>query len=187
MKRVLLAAIIITMLTSNVHASEFRISSGFGPRVNPITGNWQFHPGIDIPAPIGTPVVSIADGNVAYAGWYKGYGIIVQIKHADGSVAQYGHLSGYHRDLAPGVKVSKGQIIGLVGSTGMSTGPHLDFRLFTNDGRYVNPEVLFGLRPTGKKTGGKGTMRSMAKNFQPKQQSTEKRCIAGIETGSIEN
>lgn len=186
MKRSLFLPLLIVFLATYAAAYEPRVSSGFGLRINPITGNWQFHPGIDIAAPIGTPVVSIADGTLAYAGWYKGYGIIVQILHDDGSVSQYGHLSGYHRNLESGARVEKGQVIGIVGSTGRSTGPHLDFRMFTNDGRYVNPEILFGLKPTAKKAVGKGKSRSVAKHFLPNRKSSGKSMIAGIATGSIE-
>lgn len=186
MKRALLLTLLLTFIATNVHTANPRISSGFGMRINPITGNWQFHPGIDIAAPVGTPVVSIADGTLAYAGWYKGYGIIVQILHDDGSVSQYGHLSGYHRNLESGARVEKGQVIGLVGSTGRSTGPHLDFRMFTNDGRYVNPEVLFGLKTTSKKALGKRKSRSVTNHFLPNRKSSGTSMIAGIATGSIE-
>jgi murein DD-endopeptidase MepM/ murein hydrolase activator NlpD len=116
-----------------------RISSGYSKsRLHPILGERRPHLGVDYAAPEGTPVWAVADGTVATAGWNGGYGKQVVLKHVKGYQSLYGHLS----RIAPGVQKGKSirqkQIIGYVGSTGLSTGPHLDFRL-TKSGAYHNP------------------------------------------------
>lgn len=115
-----------------------RISSGFSwSRLHPILRIYRPHLGIDYAAPIGTPIWAVAEGTIIFAGWNGGFGRYVKIKHAGGITTSYGHLSGYARGIRKGVKVKQGQTIGYVGSTGLSTGPHLDFRV-TRNGRYVN-------------------------------------------------
>ena len=116
-----------------------RITSFFTKRrFHPILRKYRPHHGIDYAAPYGTPVSSVADGVVLYAGWKGGYGKFVQIRHANGYVTGYGHLSRIARGIRRGVRVKQGQVIGYVGSTGLSTGPHLHFEMKFN-GRYVNP------------------------------------------------
>lgn len=113
-----------------------RISSGYGYRRHPILGRRHFHGGIDYAAPTGTPVRSVADGTVTLAGRYGANGKIVKIKHSGGYESFYLHLS---RILVRrGARVGQNTIIGKVGSTGRSTGPHLDFRL-KRHGKYLNP------------------------------------------------
>ena len=113
-----------------------RLTSGFGNRFHPILGYVRFHDGVDLAASAGTPIVAAADGRVVGAGWRGGYGQQVQIAHADGVDTLYGHMS---RIAAyAGELVHKGQVIGYVGSTGLSTGPHLHFEV-TKNGRPVNP------------------------------------------------
>jgi len=115
-----------------------RISSGFSRnRFHPILRIYRPHLGIDYAAPIGTPVWTVADGTVTFVGWKGGYGRYIKIKHAQGITTSYGHLSRYAKGIKKGTKVKQGQTIGYVGSTGLSTGPHLDFRI-TQNGRYVN-------------------------------------------------
>lgn len=115
-----------------------RISSHFTTaRRHPILKYVRPHLGIDYAAPTGTPVSSIADGTVTKAQYNGGFGHYVEIRHANGYVTSYGHLSKYGRGIKRGVRVSQGQIIGYVGSTGLSTGPHLDFRIKKN-GRFFN-------------------------------------------------
>ena len=113
-----------------------RMTSGFGNRFHPILGYVRFHDGVDLAASAGTPIVAAADGRVVGAGWRGGYGQQVQIAHADGISTLYGHMS---RIAAyAGEIVHKGEVIGYVGSTGLSTGPHLHFEV-TKNGRPVNP------------------------------------------------
>jgi murein DD-endopeptidase MepM/ murein hydrolase activator NlpD len=116
-----------------------RISSSFTfARYHPILHITRPHPGIDYAAPIGTPIWSVASGRVAYAGWANGFGRLVKIEHANGYESYYGHLSRFASGLHVGQTVHQKQIIGYVGTSGLSTGPHVCFRI-TKDGRYVNP------------------------------------------------
>lgn len=115
-----------------------RISSYFSKaRRHPILKIVRPHLGIDYAAPAGTPVSSVADGTVTFVGWKGGYGRYVEVRHALGYVTTYGHLSRYARGLKRGKRVKQGDVIAYVGSSGLSSGPHLDFRVRA-DGRYVN-------------------------------------------------
>ncbi|PSB54831.1 M23 family metallopeptidase [Chamaesiphon polymorphus] len=102
-----------------------RTTSRFGWRTHPLTGTRRFHSGIDIGAPSGTPVVATATGTVVSAGWNGGYGKAIVIQHNDTLQTLYGHLS--EISVQPGQQITQGTVIGLVGSTGNSTGPHLHF------------------------------------------------------------
>lgn len=115
-----------------------RISSFFGNRYHPIRRLRALHQGIDYAAPIGTPVSCVADGRVISAGWSGGYGRLVRVGHRDGYETRYGHLSGFGKGVKTGAPVTQGQIIGYVGSTGLSTGPHLHYEV-RKFGRPVNP------------------------------------------------
>jgi murein DD-endopeptidase MepM/ murein hydrolase activator NlpD len=113
-----------------------RITSGFGVRIHPILRFARFHRGIDFGAGHGTPIVAAADGRVSRAGWAGGYGRQVRLVHAGGIVTSYSHMS---RAVAePGSFVRQGQLIGYVGSSGLSTGPHLHYEVYRN-GVAVNP------------------------------------------------
>ena len=115
-----------------------RISSYFSNRrFHPILKYYRPHLGIDYAAPIGTPVSTIGDGVVVYAGWKGGYGRFVKIRHSGSYYTTYAHLSRYGRGIKKGRRVKQGSVIGYVGSSGLSTGPHLDFRIIRN-GRFVN-------------------------------------------------
>jgi len=115
-----------------------RISSYFSSRrFHPILKYYRPHFGIDYAAPLGSPVVSIGDGVVTYMGWNGDYGRFVKIRHTNGYYSTYGHLSRYGRGVKEGVKVKQGQVVGYVGASGLSTGPHLDFRMIRN-GKFVN-------------------------------------------------
>ncbi|HEX6257791.1 MAG TPA: M23 family metallopeptidase [Euzebyales bacterium] len=108
------------------------VTSGFGTRTHPITGEVRLHTGLDLGAPSGTPVAAAAAGVVASAGWMGGYGNAIDVRHPDGTTTRYAHLS---RILVRGgQRVAAGQGIGLVGSTGLSTGPHLHFEVRTAAG-----------------------------------------------------
>jgi hypothetical protein len=113
-----------------------RLTSGFGERFHPILGYERFHAGLDLAAAAGTPIVAAADGKVVSAGWTGGYGQAVEIAHAGGIETLYGHMSRIAAH--SGEIVHRGELIGYVGSTGLSTGPHLHFQVMKN-GRAVNP------------------------------------------------
>ncbi len=113
-----------------------RITSGFGYRRHPILGYKKMHTGMDFGAPYGAPIYAATDGVIAYAGRKGGYGNFVQINHGGGLATGYGHMS--RIATRPGQRVRQGQIIGYVGSTGLSTGPHLHYELYRN-GRHINP------------------------------------------------
>lgn len=119
-----------------------RISSGFTyHRKHPVTGKVKAHTGVDYAAPKGTPVMSIGDGTVVSKGWFGGGGNTVKIRHNSVYTTAYLHLSRYAPGIKPGVRVSQGDVIGYVGSTGLSTGPHLDFRVWKN-GTPINPLTM---------------------------------------------
>lgn len=116
-----------------------RISSKFSRgRKHPILGGILPHYGVDYAAPSGTPVWAVADGTVVSCGWGGGFGKQVVLRHPNGYMTYYGHLSGYGPGIRKGIRVKQKQIIGYVGSTGLSTGPHLDYRM-AKDGRFKNP------------------------------------------------
>ena len=116
-----------------------RISSKFNrARVHPILGGVRPHFGVDYAAPPGTPIWAVGDGTVVSCGWNSGFGKQVILRHRNGYMTCYGHLSGYGAGMKAGKTVKQKQVIGYVGSTGFSTGPHLDYRLL-KDGVYKNP------------------------------------------------
>jgi len=116
-----------------------RISSGYtNARLHPITKKWTAHQQVDYAAPSGTPVVASARGTVTQASWAGGWGNMVRMKHDNGYTTHYGHLSAFAKGIRSGVHVVQGQLIGYVGSTGWSTGPHLDYGMKQN-GTPVNP------------------------------------------------
>lgn len=112
------------------------ITSGFGLRRHPVFGIEHFHSGVDIGATWGSPVLAAAEGQVIYTGWFGGYGKIVVVDHGGGVSTLYAHL--FEILVAPGTAVRRGQVVGRVGTTGYSTGPHLHFEVRI-DGRPVDP------------------------------------------------
>lgn len=115
---------------------DFRVSSGFGIRNDPFTGGLAMHEGLDFTASSGTSVVATARGTVSRSGWDLGYGNVVEVQHAEGFSTRYAHLS--KRIAQVGDVVERGGILGEVGSTGRSTGPHLHYEVFNKD-RVINP------------------------------------------------
>ena len=129
-----------------------RLSSSYGKRKHPILGYTKLHTGTDFAAPTGTPIMASGDGKVIKAGWCGGGGNCVKIKHNSKYQTVYAHMSKFGRGIKRGVRVKQGQIIGYVGSTGMSTGPHLHYEVIEN-GKKVNSQKL--KLPSGKILKGK--------------------------------
>lgn len=113
-----------------------RLTSSYGYRVHPLSGRGSNHHGIDLAVNTGTPVVTTSAGEVAFAGWSGGYGLLVVVDHGGGIQTRYGHLS--HIAVTPGMGLEQGQLIGRSGSTGRSTGPHVHYEVRV-DGRPVDP------------------------------------------------
>ena len=122
---------------SPVHGN-YRFTSGFGPRRDPFTGGRRMHSGLDFAGPHGTPITATADGTVTFAGWASGYGRMVKIQHSFGIETRYAHLSSI--TVKVGQKVSRGDKIGGMGSTGRSTGVHLHYEVRVGE-KAVNPMV----------------------------------------------
>jgi murein DD-endopeptidase MepM/ murein hydrolase activator NlpD len=124
-----------------------RISSHFShSRMHPILKYRRPHLGVDYAAPTGTPVEALGNGKVSFAGRKGGYGNLVIIDHSHGYTTMYAHLNGFAKGITKGTSVKQGQLIGFVGSTGLSTGPHLDFRV-KKDGKFIDP-LSIKLQPT---------------------------------------
>ena len=112
--------------------------SGFGGRRHPILGFVKMHTGVDWATPYGTPIFASGNGVVEKVGWEGGYGKYVRLRHNNGYETAYGHMSAYAKGMEPGKRVRQGQVIGFVGSTGMSTGAHVHYEILVN-GRFVDP------------------------------------------------
>jgi len=122
-----------------------RISSRFGSRYHPVLKRRRMHDGLDIPKPYGTPIYPARSGRIIEAGWHDGYGQLVIIKHNNGETTRYGHMS--KTMVRVGDMVQRGKtMIGRVGSTGISTGPHLHFEVRDKNGKAVNPAAKIGKR-----------------------------------------
>ncbi len=116
-----------------------RVTSGFGGRIHPIAREWRQHKGVDYAAPTGTPVRTVGDGVIEFAGTQRGYGNVIEVKHRDGKSTLFAHLSKI--GVTQGQKVEQGDVIGAVGSTGYSTGPHLHFE-FRINGEHHDPLTI---------------------------------------------
>jgi murein DD-endopeptidase MepM/ murein hydrolase activator NlpD len=112
--------------------------SGFGTRKHPVLGYVRAHTGVDWAAPIGTPIYASGNGTIEKMGWEGGYGRYIRMRHANGYETAYGHMSAFAKGVDVGKTVRQGQIIGFVGSTGLSTGPHLHYEIIINT-RFVDP------------------------------------------------
>ncbi len=123
-------------IPSRMPLSDSKLTSGFGMRNHPVTGGRRAHKGIDLSAPTGTPIYATADGRISKADWFSSYGLYVSIEHGASLQTRYAHMS--KLAVANGQMVKKGDIIGYVGSTGRSTGPHLHYEV-RMDGKAVNP------------------------------------------------
>jgi murein DD-endopeptidase MepM/ murein hydrolase activator NlpD len=114
----------------------YNLSSQYQSRINPISGRGEFHSGLDIPAPVGAPIVAAEAGTVIYSGWMNGYGLTVVIDHGEGLCSLYGHNSAL--SVLEGDEAERGQTVARAGSTGYSTGPHCHFEVRI-DGKHVDP------------------------------------------------
>ena len=133
-----------------------RITSSYGRRRHPILGYSRMHRGVDFGAPTGTPIRAAGDGTVVSRGWKGDYGRYIRVRHRNGYQTAYAHLSRYARGSKRGRRVKQGQVIGYVGSSGLSTGPHLHYEVLIN-GRQVNPVKL--KLPSGKNLKGEALER----------------------------
>ena len=138
-------SVIKTLMKTPINGA--RLSSSFGMRKHPILGYNKLHQGTDFAANKGTPIMASGSGVILRAQKYKGYGNYVSIKHNSTYVTAYGHMSKYGRGIKKGVRVNQGRIIGYVGSTGMSTGPHLHYEVLKN-GKRINSQRM--KLPSGK-------------------------------------
>jgi murein DD-endopeptidase MepM/ murein hydrolase activator NlpD len=118
-----------------------RLSSGFGMRLHPILGYSRMHRGTDFAAPIGTPILAAGDGTIVRAGPFGSFGNYIRIRHANGYDTAYAHMSRFVRGMRAGARVRQGQVIGYVGTTGRSTGPHLHYEVLRG-GSQINPMTL---------------------------------------------
>ena len=124
-----------------------QMTSGFGIRMHPLLGGLRMHAGVDLAAPVGSPIFATDSGRISSAGWERGYGLAAAIDHGGGLQTRYGHMS--KLNVLPGQQVQKGQVIGFVGSTGRSTGPHLHYEV-RYLGRAINPLFAAAVRKSGK-------------------------------------
>ena len=118
---------------------DFRMTSGFGIRNDPFTGQLAMHEGLDFVAPAGSPVVATAAGTVTRSAWDASFGNVVEVSHIEGFTTRYAHLS--KRIAIDGQKVNRGEVLGQLGNTGRSTGPHLHYEIIRND-RVLNPTQM---------------------------------------------
>lgn len=123
------------------NADAAPVTSPFGWRIHPITGEYKFHTGLDIGYDAGTAIVAMKEGTVVYSAWYGGYGNTVILEHPDGDHTLYAHCNALYCNY--GQWVDKGSVIAAVGSTGNSTGPHLHLEWWHN-GQYTDPMGLWG-------------------------------------------
>jgi len=126
------------LMRKPIRSDDVRLTSGFGLRFHPLFNDRRMHTGIDWSGAIGTPVVAAGTGVVEEALYKGGNGRYVRIRHANGYQTTYSHMSGFARGMEPGAKVRQGQIVGFLGNTGYSTGPHLHFEILVNN-RFVDP------------------------------------------------
>ncbi len=160
-----------------------RLTSSFGRRKHPISGYRKMHKGVDFGARSGTPIMAAGTGTVVRANRYGGYGNYVRIKHSDGYSTAYAHMKNFARGIKKGARVTQDQIIGYVGSTGASTGPHLHYEVLKN-GKHINPRQLNQLsgKPLAKKDMPKFESRRREIDALRRQLLSEKADVAEVYT-----
>ena len=142
-----------------------RVSSVFTKRrFHPVLKKYRAHLGIDYAARSGTPIMAAGSGKVIFAGYTRGYGKLIKVRHSDGYMTLYAHQKSFRRGIKKGKYVKKGQVIGYVGSTGLSTGPHLHFGLYKN-GRAINPARVVQVTTSKLKGDRKKAFNQIKKNF----------------------
>ena len=129
------------------------LRSGFGSRFHPILGYSRPHTGVDWANRVGTPIIAAGNGTVLKAEWDSGYGRRVELQHTNGYVTAYSHMSSFAKGISPGKRVQQGQVIGYVGNSGLSTGPHLHYEVIIN-GSFVDPLKI--RLPRGRELEGRG-------------------------------
>jgi murein DD-endopeptidase MepM/ murein hydrolase activator NlpD len=139
-------ALLLTVLALPAQAADFcgNMVMPAGALGSISRGFTSYHAGIDLAAPLGSTIRAAAGGTVTYAGWYSGYGNMVDIQHADGLVTRYAHMSAYVPELGYGTAVKLGQVIGLVGHTGHASGNHVHFEV-RYQGYAVDPAPFIGM------------------------------------------
>ncbi|MCW0225458.1 peptidoglycan DD-metalloendopeptidase family protein [Campylobacter lari] len=163
-----------------------RISDRFTrARYHPILKRYRAHLGIDYAAPTGTPVKSAGDGTISFVGTKGGYGKVVQVKHVSGYMTLYAHLSRFAK-IKRGQKVKQGQVIAYVGSTGMSTGPHLHFGLYLNN-KAINPETIVKIPKSSLSGKNKEEFLKMAKEYENRLRSIDENYKNPPKEQNIEN
>ncbi|EAJ5673537.1 M23 family peptidase [Campylobacter lari] len=163
-----------------------RISDRFTrARYHPILKRYRAHLGIDYAAPTGTPVKSAGDGTISFVGTKGGYGKVVQVKHVSGYMTLYAHLSRFAK-IKRGQKVKQDQVIAYVGSTGMSTGPHLHFGLYLNN-KAINPETIVKIPKSSLSGRNKEEFLKMAKEYENRLQSIDENYKNPPKEQNIEN
>ena len=140
------------LMRKPIKSAQARLTSGYGMRKHPLLGTRRMHTGIDWAAPYGTPILAAGNGTIEEARWRSGNGRYIRIRHANGYKTSYSHMRRFAAGVSKGVKVRQGQVIGYVGTTGLSSGPHLHYEIFVNNS-FVNPlriHVPRGRRLKGK-------------------------------------
>src|SRR5580704_16506571 len=139
-------ALLLTVLALPAQAANFcgNMVMPAGALSSISRGFSSYHSGIDLAAPMGSTIRAAAAGTVIYAGWYAGYGNMVDVRHADGLVTRYAHMSAFAPNIGSGLPVQSGQVIGVVGQTGHATGNHIHFEVRVN-GYAVDPAPYIGL------------------------------------------
>ena len=161
-----------------------KLSSGFGKRTHPILGYTAMHRGVDFAAPVGTPVYAAGDGVVAMAEFNGAYGKYVRIRHAGAYATAYAHLSRFGKHVAQGKRVRQGDVIGYVGSTGRSTGPHLHYEILIAD-KQTNP--LRVKMPAGPKLEGRDLARFLKDKAEVERNADQAELALPTRTASAEN
>ncbi len=167
-------------LTRKPVRGDARFTSGFGMRLHPLLKQRRMHTGVDWSAPIGTAILAAGSGTIEEVGRKGGNGNFIRIRHANGYQTTYSHLSRFAPGLAPGLKVAQGQTIGHVGSTGLSSGPHLHFEVLINNS-YVDPMTIHVPRERQLKT------RELAEFQKERQRIDELMDLAPLTMGMIES
>jgi murein DD-endopeptidase MepM/ murein hydrolase activator NlpD len=153
------------------------LRSGFGSRYHPILGYSRPHTGVDWAHRVGTPIIAAGNGTVIKSEWDSGYGRRVELQHTNGYVTAYSHMSSFAKGIAPGKRVQQGQVIGYVGNSGLSTGPHLHYEVIIN-GSFVDPLKI--RLPRGRELEGRGLV-----EFKRQREQVDELMSHGVASASL--